>query len=49
MPVGDFIVSVDTGGGSENEQQKKNSFELVVKAGKEKVTVARKEYDMLAL
>lgn len=49
MPVGDFIVSVDTGGGSENEQQKKNSFELVVKAPKEKVTVARKEYDMLAL
>jgi hypothetical protein len=47
MPVGDYKITVRKDGRAVNELQKKNKFDMVVRAAKEKVTLTNNEYNMV--
>lgn len=49
MPVGEYMIEARNNGSRENDVEKKNSFEMSVKADKSKVTLAYKDYDFAAL
>jgi len=40
MPVGEYRIKARTGSSSSDDSEKKNSFEMSVKADKSKVTLA---------